>query len=260
MYINSIGYNHVHDGDFKIQMPQGSEDYLVLLVKTPAIFTIDGEDVITQKNSFMLYKKGTPHFYRAYGTQFSNDWFDFVLSEEEFEYIKSLDIPFDKVIPLGDINDLSLIIKNMCFEKYSANKYKEDTIQLYMRLFFLKLSEKINAIEDNNTSSLYEKMSVIRANIYIMPYNEWNVEGMAHSLTMSKSYFQHLYKQIFNTTVIEDVIKSRIEHAKYLLATTDISVIKIAEMCGYTCTAHFMRQFKSRTGMTATQYRNQLEI
>ena len=91
-----------------------------------------------------------------------------------------------------------------------------------------------------------------------MPYYNWNVEGMAHQLTMSKSYFQHLYKEIFGTNVMNDVIQSRIEHAKYLLSTTDISIIQIAEISGYKCSSHFMRQFKSRIGMTPSEYRNRL--
>ncbi|MNC73208.1 HTH-type transcriptional regulator GadW [compost metagenome] len=52
-----------------------------------------------------------------------------------------------------------------------------------------------------------------------------------------------------------DVIASRVEHAKYLLTTTDISVKKIAEMCGYASEIHFMRQFKQQLGLTPSQYR-----
>lgn len=258
MHINNIGYNHVHDADLNIYRPKGSGDYLFLLLKTAAIFMLNGDEVITQKNSFMLYRKGTPQYYRAYGAQFANDWFHFDLSEEELNFIESLDIPFDQVEPIGDINDLSLIIKNMCFERYSTKKHKETSIDLYMKLLFLKLSDKFHSPNENNPTSYYNKMSIIRTNIYNMPYYNWNVEGMAHQFTMCKSYFQHLYKEIFGTNVMNDVIQSRIEHAKYLLSTTDISIIQIAEISGYKCSSHFMRQFKSRIGMTPSEYRNRL--
>lgn len=72
MHINNIGYNHCHDADFCIQRPDGSGDYLLLLIKTPAVFTLSETDTFTEANSFILYKEGTPQFYRAYGTQFSN--------------------------------------------------------------------------------------------------------------------------------------------------------------------------------------------
>lgn len=256
MNIVNIGYNHCHDADLNIYRPNGSGDYLLLILKTSAIFNFGGKDTVTQPNSFILFKKGTPQLYRAnYGT-FANDWFHFTMDENDLSLINSLQIPFDKVTQIGDINALSMIIKNMCYENYSTNIFKTDSVELYLKLFFIKLSEKIHYAEDDNISSYYDKMSVIRTKIYNMPYTDWNVDGLAHEVTMSKSYFQHLYKQIFGVSVINDVINSRIEHGKYLLTVTDSSVKKISEMCGYQNDIHFMRQFKTITGMTPSQYRN----
>lgn len=258
MQINNIGYNHRHDADFQIQRPSGSGDYLMLLLKTPAIFTLNGEDIITEPDSFMLFRKGTPQLYRAYGAEFSNDWFHFSISDDEMRFFKALDIPFDKVMPIGNLNGLSLIIKNMCYENYSSNLYKTDSVELYMKLFFIKLSEKIHASGKEGSSSYFDKMSILRSQIYNMPYNDWNIEGLAHQLTMSKSYFQHLYKEIFGISVMNDVIQSRIEHSKYLLSTTDIPITQIAQMCGYKCELHFMRQFKTRMQMTPSEYRKSI--
>ena len=42
-----IGYNHIHDADLNINRPLGSGDYLALLVKSPAVFTINGIDLHT---------------------------------------------------------------------------------------------------------------------------------------------------------------------------------------------------------------------
>ena len=48
MKINNIGYNHTHDADFVIQRTTGSGDYLLLLLKTPAVFTLRGKDLVTE--------------------------------------------------------------------------------------------------------------------------------------------------------------------------------------------------------------------
>lgn len=258
MQINNIGYNHCHDADFQIQRATGSGDYLLLLLKTPAVFTLIGADLLTAADSFMLYRKGTPQLYRAYGAQFANDWFHFSLSDAELEFWEALDIPFDTVTPIGDLNGLSLIVKNMCYENYSCNLHKADSVELYMKLFFLKLSEKLHSARQDGSGSYYEKMSILRSQIYNMPYHDWSIEGLAHQLTMSKSYFQHLYKQIFGVSAMNDVIRSRIEHAKYLLSTTDIHITQIAEMCGYKSELHFMRQIKARMQMTPSEYRKRI--
>lgn len=127
-----------------------------------------------------------------------------------------------------------------------------------MKSFFIKLSEKLHSKNSTQPNSYYEKMSIIRTQIYKMPYYDWNIEEAAHQLTMSKSYFQHMYKKMFGTSVMNDVIQIRIEHAKYLLSATDISISQIAEMCGYKCSSHFMRQFKSRMKMTPSEYRDMM--
>ncbi|MFR2168713.1 MAG: helix-turn-helix transcriptional regulator [Coprococcus sp.] len=104
----------------------------------------------------------------------------------------------------------------------------------------------MSSVSKDTHGSYYEKMSIIRTNIYNKPYDNWTIQGMSHQLTMSESYFQHLYKKIFGTGVMNDVIQSRIEHAKYLLSTTDISIEHISQMCGYNSSSHFMRQFKKK--------------
>lgn len=107
----------------------------------------------------------------------------------------------------------------------------------------------------DNKKREHFKLSILRSKIYNKPYHDWNVEGLAHQLTMSKSYFQHLYKEVFGISVMNGVIHSRIEHSKYLLSTTDMPIAQIAEMCGYKCELHFMHQFKTRMNMTPTEYR-----
>ena len=120
MQVNNIGYNHSHDADFQISRPDGSGDYLFLIVKTPAIFTLSGKDIQTEPNSVILYKKGTPQFYRVLGTVFTNDWLHFDINEDELSLFEEWKIPFDTILPLNNINDLSLFIKNIgCF---AANK------------------------------------------------------------------------------------------------------------------------------------------
>ena len=228
---------------------------MLLLIKTGAIFTFDGKDIVTEPDSFILYKKDTPQFYRSDGGVFTNDWFHFLPEKDDADLFGALDIPTDKVIQIDGIDTLSLLIKNMCYEHYSSNMFKTDSVYLYTKLFFIKLSEIIHSKTDSDVTSYFDKLSVLRTKIYSMPGHDWNIEGLAHEITLSKSYFQHLYKSYFGVSVISDVINSRVEHGKFLLSSTDITVKQIAQMCGYRNDIHFMRQFKEQTGMTPSEYR-----
>lgn len=257
MKINNIGYNHKHDSDFFVLRPNGSGDNLLLLLKSPAVFVLNGEELHTERNSFILFSEGTPQDYRSDGGEFANDWFHFSFEDKEKALFDALEIPFDKVVNIGDLSSLSLLVKNMSYENYSSNLYKTDSVELYLQLFFIKLSEKLHSADEIRSSNYYDKMSMVRSQIYSMPQYDWNIYDLAHRLTMSKSHFEHTYKKIFGVSPMNEVINSRLEHAKFMLETTDIPINQIAEMCGYKSDIHFMRQFKSRLGVTPSAYRTQ---
>ncbi len=259
MQINDIGYNHRHDADFNIDRPYGSGDYMLLILKTPARFIFEDYEQNTTPNSVILYRKGTPQRYCALGAQFVNDWIHFTIDDNEMVFFEALDIPFDKVINVEDINGLSMLVNNMSYEHYSINTYKTDSVELYMKLLFIKLSELIHGRRNQKPSSDYDNFAIIRSQIYNKPNEDWNIAMLAHRLAMSKSHFQHLYKEIFGVSAMNDVINSRIEHAKYLLSSTDLQINQISLLCGYKCHVHFMRQFKSRMDMTASEYRDKMQ-
>lgn len=78
---------------------------------------------------------------------------------------------------------------------------------------------------------------------------------MAEYVHISPSYLQHLYRELFGISCIQEVIQARLNTARFYLRTTDISVQSISVLCGYENELHFMRQFKKFTDMTPSQYR-----
>ena len=111
----------------------------------------------------------------------------------------------------------------------------------------IRLSDKLKQHRKN--------FSEIRNNIYNNNLPKPTVNELAAELNMSVSYFQHIYKELFGVSVIQDIIKSRIEKACYLLLITQDPISKIAESCGYENIEHFNRQFKAITGFTPSQYK-----
>ena len=89
------------------------------------------------------------------------------------------------------------------------------------------------------------------------PSTPRSLDDYAGRLGISKSYFQHLYTELFSISFQQDIIQFRMEHARYLLTTTDLTLSQIAEICGYNNEVHFYRQFKQLTSITPAQYRKQ---
>jgi AraC family transcriptional regulator of arabinose operon len=255
MKINNIGYNHCHDVDLNINRPNGSGDYLLLVVKTPYIFTIDGVDTLVNENSIVLYDKDFPQYYKSSGTAFSNDWIHFLFEDDELEDFLSLKIPFNTPISLNSITEFSVIVKALTYEHYSMETYNHSIINHYFEILFLKLSRAINHPNVIKATSNYEMLSTIRSKIYAKPYERRTIDSTAHEVRMSKAYFQHLYKKFFGVSLIQDITQSRLDFATNLLLDTNISIKDISQLCGYNNYAHFERLFKNKIGLTPTQYR-----
>ncbi|RIE00390.1 helix-turn-helix transcriptional regulator [Cohnella faecalis] len=212
-------------------------------------------DEIAEPGSFILYDESFPQSYRSYNSVFTNDWFHFKPDKDDQAFLNGLEIPRNRPVPIGDLHELSLMVNQLSYETYASNRFKSETIGLLLKLFFIKLSNKIHDCSLDIANGNYNKMSIIRSKIYNQPFKPWTIAEMSHELTMSRSNLQHLYKRFFGVSPIDDVIASRMEHAKYLLSTTNIAVKKIAEMCGYNNEIHFMRQFKKATAVTPSEYR-----
>ena len=48
MRIKDIGYNYFHNADFRVERPNGSDDHLLVLLKTPSFFTLDGKETAAE--------------------------------------------------------------------------------------------------------------------------------------------------------------------------------------------------------------------
>ena len=256
MKIINVGYNHCHDSDFYIDRPEGSGDNLLILLKTDAVFNIDGKDIKIPENSFFMYKKGRPQRYRCvYQSVFANDWVHFEFEGDEEKEFFNLGLDYETPVLVEDINFLSFCIKMMASENYSDNMNRHQSICYYMFLIFCKVGEYAAKKAESRNDSYYEMLSTVRNKIYSRPYEHRTAESSAHEVRMSVSNFQHLYKKYFGVTLFQDIIRSRTEYACMLLKSTNLSAVEVAQKSGYNHYAHFVRQFKQTMGISPSEFR-----
>ena len=263
MRLVKVGYNHTHDDKFYINRPNGSGDYLFLLIKTPGIFNINNKEHPVDKNTVIIYREGTAQQYRANTDTYTDDWLHFQV--EDNVWFDSLNLPMDRLIENCSyilINEMSQLVRDLTIENSRTGKYTAEIVNLKLKCFFMRLAEllEMRYMEQINVSH-FEVLQSIRNEIHNKPYLKWNIESISVKTNMSVSHFEHLYKQVFGVSCMSDIVSSRIDYAKYQLAKSDYKIKYIAEICGYENEVHFMRQFKQRVGLTPSQFRNsQLEL
>ena len=123
-----------------------------------------------------------------------------------------------------------------------------------LKALLLKLAESCYRPAGNPHT---QEMLDLRKRIYNNPELAWSVESMAKELHLSCGYLQALYKTMFGSSCMEDVILQRLKHAQDQLVATSKPILEIAEDCGYNNVEHFCRQFRKFTSVSPSRYRKE---
>jgi YesN/AraC family two-component response regulator len=103
----------------------------------------------------------------------------------------------------------------------------------------------------------HRKAVVSRAVKYVKTHitEEITLSQTAAELGVTEQYLSGRFRKKMGMSFIDYVHHVKIEEAKYYLRTSDLRVLPIAQMLGYSYQAYFARIFKKVTGMTPTEYR-----
>jgi AraC family transcriptional regulator len=95
---------------------------------------------------------------------------------------------------------------------------------------------------------------------YINDYiqRDLHLAELANLVQMSPYYFSRLFKQSIGVTAHQYVSQCRIEKAKQLLKTQDLSLTYISQQVGFHDQSHFSKTFCKIVGLTPKKYRDQL--
>ncbi|HKS39903.1 MAG TPA: helix-turn-helix domain-containing protein [Blastocatellia bacterium] len=81
---------------------------------------------------------------------------------------------------------------------------------------------------------------------------------IASAAYLSEYHFARLFKQVTGVTVHVYLANLRLEHARRLLAETELAISEISTRVGYQSQSHFTKIFKSVTGVTPRVYRDNI--
>lgn len=259
MNIICTGYNSIYDCNYSFCNKPEKNTFMFILVKSKAIFYINGVKHYVAPDAFILYDDEIIREYSADDTFLICDWLCFD-KEGENEFFDSLELPFNKIINFTDTDLISDIMRNIYSEYYSSVPNRIKMIDILMKTLLLKINSSSgrNYEIQQTVDPHYNALVELREKVYRNPQMKWNVDLMANDVNMSRSYFQHIYRETFGVSCITDVINGKIEKAKEILSETSCTVSQVSAMCGYDNEEHFMRQFKKIVGVTPTKYRRKI--
>lgn len=83
------------------------------------------------------------------------------------------------------------------------------------------------------------------------------VRDLLKANPMARRSMERRFRQLFGCTIIEELHRLRVNHARNLLCDTDDPITLIAEKCCFCSHSYLNRVFKQFTGLSPREYRNQ---
>lgn len=119
---------------------------------------------------------------------------------------------------------------------------------------FSQKNSTISNNENPSSQSIIAGVNFIHENYTEKIY----MQQLADLCFMSFSTFSRKFKQIFDMSPGDYIMKLRIENAKTLLKETDKSMTPVAQDCGFFDLSHFTHYFKQFESCTPYQYKKRL--
>ena len=247
MQLKSIGVNELHDGSYSVDRKDRYDTYLLLMLKTPALFDFGNGWEEVPETTAVLYAPKSLQRYKPLGKTYIDDWMHIVADEREME---RFGVTVNKPLIIRDVERTYTLFR-ILKEEFTLNGYQySGVVENLLSALLFKLAET-GAYRNSTVVSVANIHKEIRR----FPMKEWLLADVARMCALSVSRFEAVYSSEFGISFTADVIQCRIEYAKDLLCTTDLSVKQVSERCGYSGESYFSRQFRKETGMTPVEWR-----
>lgn len=240
---------------FRLVRPKGQPGYTFMHFRTPVELEMDGQSIEVKPGGCILFPPDVPQFFTA-NVPLVHNWFH--ANETIAPLLERYSIPVGELFYPRDPDRITEYLRKIELELYSDNSHREDLMDGYLRELLIFLSR---AIADASPSvpiprEQHLRLSEMRQKVLSNPNRKWTVEDMATLVGLSPSRYHTVYKAMFGTSPVQDLIEARVVYAKSLLLLyPELPLPKLAEMLGYNDQFHFIRQFRKETGMTPGQFR-----
>ena len=257
MNILSTGFECVFENGFAFPLGDKTNDFYIVFSEMPFSANIGGKNFVCPGGTATVSAVNVPLSFASDGEFFVCDWILCDLSGET-EFMETVGLVTGYPSLCSDTKMIQSLFRNIFSSYYSLSADRTKKLEMMMRMLLSEMSCGNLRSQSTQQSSEphYSALVSLREKIYRTPQLKWNVDMMASEVSMSRSYFQHIYTETFGVSCMSDVISGKIEKAKEILSETDCTVSQVASMCGYDNEEHFMRQFKRIVGMTPTNYRH----
>ena len=214
-------------------------------------FETEGRQYIAKKDDVILLDCYKPHRYFT-DTGCRTLWvhFDGVSARAYYNWITNNNGCVFATRNVRKILRAIETIYEMLDSKGSVNE-PEIALQLTTALTAMVEAADPSKSVSNNADAMEEVIYYINAHLE----EELSIAKLAALASFSEYHFIRVFREAVGMTPRKYIIQVRMDHAKYLLKSTSLSVQEVGYKIGYASESMFCSSFKKSFGMTPSEYR-----
>lgn len=215
-----------------------------------------GGEVLLPEGSCIILQKDLPHEYMsADGNPWGVGWVIFVGSHvEELMHNMELDVPTPASLKsLSAMDELYKKLFRTLRTKERLCIHKASPI-LHRMINELYASYKNYPDQDSHT----DMSDMLRASLAFIEENyseQLTLEQLAEKSGVGREYYCSIFKKCMGMRPFEYIAMKRVQEAKKLLSSTEMSVSEIGRTVGYSDKSYFGHVFRKYAGMSPSAFR-----
>lgn len=228
---------------------------LFYIVRGKGAFMLPDEEILVQENDLVVINPNVEH------TEKSNE-------QDSLEYIAlgiegltfSLPIDHERKTDLftyrGNQTDILFYLNKLLQEvQYQKEEY-EVICRNIISIIISKLRRAKNVkVEKNTSKRMNQSVAFVKHYISQNFRDPITLDLLATIGNINKYYLVHIFKENLDITPIGYLNQIRIDEAKILLETTNLTLAEISHIIGFSSQSFFSQVFRRETGLTPSKYR-----
>lgn len=253
--ITGVRHMYPEPGGFFIDRKSGHSHYTFLHFHNSVRLRIGEREMVTQPHGVILFAPGFPQYFKS-DEPLLHDWFHF---EGDFSQLPLEVFRAGAVFYPSCHEEITRWVAELETEFFSGKGSSAMLSDCKLKELLIALDRNLCEKESPSVKGqTLEKFRFLRGEMFSSLQEHHSIESLSKRVCLSPSRFFTLYRKIYGTSPIEDLIVARIRSAKNKLTYSDDTVDAIAASLAYENTTHFIRQFKARVGITPSAYRKQV--
>lgn len=153
--------------------------------------------------------------------------------------------------------EISGCLRNILREMEQKSPGYEDVCQAFMEILVIRLMRNTNlaVAAEPQTIAGNRQCTLVRRYIDLHFKEALTLDLLAQEAHMNKYYLSHAFKKEYGVSPINYMLSRRIEESKYLLAETDLSLSRIAQLLGFSSLSYFSQAFRKTQGISPMEFR-----